>query len=119
MYNAIISEHFMSPRNIGELEMPDERIKIGNPICGDTIHVGIELKEDLIFDIKYKAYGCAASIATASIFSEYVKGKTLQQIRDTPLADKETMLGELEPNQMHCYEILLELFHSMCLVKAV
>jgi len=48
-----------------------------------------------------------------------VKGKTLQQIRDTPLADKETMLGELEPNQMHCYEILLELFHSTCLVKAV
>lgn len=68
MYNAIISDHFMNPRNIGDIIHPDMEFRIGNPICGDTIHVCVNFHEsNKIKEIKYKAYGCAASIATASI----------------------------------------------------
>ncbi|WP_274651098.1 iron-sulfur cluster assembly scaffold protein [Paenibacillus humicola] len=84
MYNPTIAEHFMNPRNIGELETSDETVRIGNPICGDTIHMQVLFDGDIAADVKYKAYGCAASIATASIFSEYVKGRSLTEIRQTP-----------------------------------
>lgn len=119
MYNDIIAEHFMNPRNIGELERPDERISIGNPICGDTIHLDVAFKDGRIADMKYKAYGCATSIATASVFSEFAIGKTVSEIRETSSGEREAMLGELEPNQMHCLDILSELFRSLGLVKEV
>lgn len=68
--------------------------------------------ESKIKEIKYKAYGCAASIATASIFSECVHGKAIDELIDITLASREEMLGELEPNQKHCLDILNELFDS-------
>lgn len=112
MYNAIISDHFMNPRNIGDIIHPDMEFRIGNPICGDTIHVCVNFHESKIKEIKYKAYGCAASIATASIFSECVHGKAIDELIDITLASREEMLGELEPNQKHCLDILNELFDS-------
>lgn len=112
MYNAIISDHFMNPRNIGEIVHPDLEFRIGNPICGDTIHVCVNFQESRIKEIKYKAYGCATSLATASIFSECVQGKAINELIDITLAGREEMLGELEPNQKHCLDILNELFNS-------
>ncbi|MDO7485896.1 iron-sulfur cluster assembly scaffold protein [Peribacillus frigoritolerans] len=68
MYNEIITEHFMNPRNIGELEHPSRVIKIGNAVCGDTIilHIAYNNNQE-ITDVRYKAYGCATSIATVSV----------------------------------------------------
>ncbi|MBH5318815.1 iron-sulfur cluster assembly scaffold protein [Paenibacillus sp. GSMTC-2017] len=110
MYNSIIVDHFTSPRNIGELEDRDEEISIGNPVCGDTIHLHLKKNDKTIVDVKFKAYGCATSIATASVFSEYIKNKTIDQIRETVNPAREEMLGELEPSQRHCLDILAQLF---------
>ncbi|MEC0231020.1 iron-sulfur cluster assembly scaffold protein [Paenibacillus alba] len=119
MYNAIISDHFMNPRNIGEIVQPDLAFRIGNPICGDTMHVCVTFHESQIKGIKYKAYGCAASIATASIFSEFVQGKAIAELSRMSQTGRRELLGELEPNQKHCLDILDELFDSLCTVKEV
>lgn len=113
MYNPIIVEHFSNPRNIGSLEKKDYVIKVGNPVCDDRIEMHVCLDEHKkITHVKYMAYGCATSIATASIFSEYVKGKTPADLKKTPYEEKVNMLGELEPNQKHCQDILIKLFSN-------
>ncbi|NOV00851.1 iron-sulfur cluster assembly scaffold protein [Paenibacillus planticolens] len=112
MYNAIISDHFMNPRNIGEIIDPDLAFRIGNPVCGDTIHVCVNFHESKIKEIKYKAYGCATSIATASIFSENVQGKAIDELCGMTPSSRAELLGELEPNQKHCLDILNKLFDS-------
>jgi nitrogen fixation protein NifU and related proteins len=110
MYNPIIVDHFSNPRNAGEIKDKDYQIKIGNPVCGDTIFLDLKLEQNHVIDAKFRAYGCAGSIATASIFSEYILGKSISQIVQTPESYKEKMLGELEPPQMHCLHILKQLF---------
>ncbi|MFD0588620.1 iron-sulfur cluster assembly scaffold protein [Paenibacillus sp. GCM10027627] len=110
MYNAIIVDHFTAPRNIGELADRDDEISIGNSVCGDTIHLHMKRDGDKITDVKFKAYGCATSIATASIFSEYITGKSIGDICATEASARSEMLGELDPSQRHCLDILTQLF---------
>ncbi len=114
MYNEIIAEHFMNPRNIGELASPDLVIKIGNAVCGDTIILHVAHDEEMnITDVKVKAYGCATSIATASVFSDYIRNRNIREVAETPESEISVMLGELEPNQMHCQDILKALFAQL------
>lgn len=111
MYNALVVEHFSKTDHVGEIEDKDLELKIGNPVCGDTIHVHIKCDDKRhITDAKFKAYGCATSIATASIFTEYILNKTCAEVASTAADYRKHMLGDLEPSQMHCYEILNELF---------
>jgi len=105
MFNEIISQHFMNPKNIGELKNPDFVIEISNPICGDTIHMFLKTENMRITEISYKAYGCSTSIATASIISETLKGKTFKEIEQYSYEDVIDWLGELEPAQLHCVDI--------------
>ncbi|MDV2684024.1 iron-sulfur cluster assembly scaffold protein [Alkalihalophilus lindianensis] len=105
MYNDKICDHFMNPRNIGVLEKPDYVVEIGNPICGDTIHLYLDVKNKKVIDIKFQAYGCTGSIATASILSEIIKGSTLEEISAYTEEYVAEVLGELEPSQMHCIDI--------------
>lgn len=105
MFNDTISEHFMNPRNTGELENPDYVIEIGNPICGDTIHMFLRVENECITEVTYLAYGCSTSIATASIISEVVKDKTFNEISQYHREDVANWLGELEPAQSHCIDI--------------
>lgn len=114
MYNEIITEHFMNPRNIGELDHPDHIVKIGNSICGDTIVLHVRYAaEGRIADVKFKAYGCATSIATASVFSAYIINKTDSELLGISRSEMELLLGELEPSQMHCLDIMAELFDGL------
>lgn len=115
MYNEIVSSHFMNPLNVGELDSPDEIVKIGNAVCGDTIVMHLALGEDgTIKEVRYRAYGCAVSIATASIASEYFTGHNVAALSSTPNETLAALLGELEPNQKHCVDILLELRMRIC-----
>ncbi|CAM3958054.1 iron-sulfur cluster assembly scaffold protein [Mesobacillus zeae] len=109
MYNEIISEHFMNPRNIGELESPDYIVEVSNPICGDTVHVFLNVSPNkTITALKYLAYGCSGSIATASILSEKMINQGLHALKAFSRKDIETLLGELEPSQLHCIDFGLE-----------
>ncbi len=96
---------------MGEIENPDAEIIIDSPVCGDKVVLHINWDErKRISEVRFKAYGCATAIATASIFSEYVSGKTTQEIAAASEGQRNDMLGELEPSQHHCLDILHGLF---------
>ncbi|MGE5455335.1 MAG: iron-sulfur cluster assembly scaffold protein, partial [Methylocystaceae bacterium] len=74
MYTPTVMDHFMNPRNVGEIEKADGVGEVGNASCGDIMRVSFRLKDDIIEDIKFKTFGCAAAIATSSVLTELVKG---------------------------------------------
>lgn len=113
MFNDIICDHFMNPRNIGELPDADCVIEISNPICGDTVHMYLKLNNDIITNVAYRAYGCSTSIATASIVSERITDMPKDKIPSITRDEVEEWLGELEPSQLHCVDIALNIL-SQC-----
>jgi nitrogen fixation NifU-like protein len=112
MYSEKVVEHFTNPRNMGEMEDADAIGKVGNPVCGDLIWIYIKVKDDVITDVKFKTFGCAAAIATSSMVTELTKGKTLKeayQITRNDVADK---LEGLPPIKMHCSNLAADGLHK-------
>ena len=102
MYTEKVMEHFYNPRNVGVIENADGYGKVGNPVCGDMMEIFIRVKDDVIEDIKFRTFGCGAAIATSSMVTELVKGKTLvDALKITNRAVAEA-LGGLPPVKMHC-----------------
>jgi nitrogen fixation NifU-like protein len=102
MYSEKVMDHFMNPRNVGEIENPDGVGEEGNPTCGDAMRITIKVEDDKIVDAKFKTFGCGAAIAVSSMVTEMVKGKTLDEalaITKQSIADE---LGGLPPQKMHC-----------------
>ena len=115
MYNNIVIENFTNPKNAGALADYDHIINTGNPVCDDKLSIWVKLENNVIVATGQKAYGCATSLATASVFSEFIKGKTLEELEQfsNDEALLKELLGELEPSQMHCYDILEQLFENL------
>ncbi len=114
MYNDLIIENFTNPKNTGTLQDFDLIVNTGNPVCDDRLSIWVKIKDDTIERTSQKAYGCATSLATASIFSEFIKGQDFDSLEKTnPNALAKELLGELEPSQAHCYEIFEELFDNL------
>lgn len=106
-YNQKIIDHFTHPRNVGEIKSADGVGEVGNPMCGDmmklTIKVGKNKKgEEVIEDIKFKTYGCAAAIATSSMITELALGKTIDEAYQITRQDVAESLGGLPEIKMHC-----------------
>ena len=102
VYSEKIMEHFMNPRNVGEIEDADGIGEEGNPVCGDMMTFYIKVKDDRLSDIKFKTFGCGAAIAVSSIVSEMAMGKTLEEARKiTPRLVAEE-LGGMPKNKYHC-----------------
>jgi nitrogen fixation NifU-like protein len=102
MYSEKVMDHFMNPRNMGEIENPDGVGTVGNPVCGDMMKIMMKIENDVITDVKFKTFGCGAAIATSSMATELVKGKTVGQaleITNTAVAEA---LGGLPSIKMHC-----------------
>ena len=112
MYSEKVMDHFMHPRNVGEFDENASGVgEIGNASCGDIMHVEILVDNDIIQDIKFKTYGCAAAIATSSMITEMVKGKTLaeaERLTNTEVAEE---LGGLPPVKMHCSNLAADALH--------
>lgn len=102
MYSDIVMDHFMNPRNVGEIENADGVGSVGNPVCGDMMTFYIEVKDGRIADVKFKTFGCGAAISVSSIFSEMIKGKTLEEAKAIGKKDIAEALGGLPPQKMHC-----------------
>jgi nitrogen fixation NifU-like protein len=104
MYSEKVMEHFMHPKNIGEIENADGVGKVGNPVCGDLmwIYINVDEKTKTLEDIKFKTLGCAAAIATSSMITELAKGKTLDEAIKIERKDIADALGGLPPVKMHC-----------------
>jgi len=101
-YSEKVMEHFVHPRNVGRIENADGVGRAGNPICGDIMAIYIKVNDDVITDIKFETFGCGAAIATSSMVTELVKGKTIEEalkITNRTVADA---LDGLPPIKMHC-----------------
>lgn len=102
LYSEKVMEHFRHPRNVGEMKNPDGIGHVGNPICGDIMELYIKVKNNKIIDAKFKTFGCGAAIATSSMITGMVKGKTIEEaLRISNKAVVEALDG-LPPVKMHC-----------------
>ena len=112
MYSEQVMDHFTRPRNMGEIEAADGEGTVGNPKCGDIMRMFIKVEDGRITDVKFKAFGCGAAIATSSMATELIKGKTLDEaLRLTNRAVAEA-LGGLPPVKMHCSVLAEEAIHK-------
>lgn len=102
IYTEKVLDHFRNPRNMGKMENPDGIGKVGNPNCGDIMVIYIRVEEELIADIKFQTFGCTAAIASTSIATELVKGKTLDEAFTLSRDDVAKELGGLPALKMHC-----------------
>ncbi|MFC6669924.1 iron-sulfur cluster assembly scaffold protein [Marinobacterium aestuariivivens] len=113
MYNDIIIDNFSDPAHVGDIDEPDYEYEIGNPVCGDRIRIQISAHGGQIEHAKFRAWGCATSVATANIFCASLETRPLGQLDDRSESEIEAMLGELEPSQHHCVEILQQLHRRL------
>ena len=111
-YTEQVMDHFMNPRNMGEMENADGVGTVGNAKCGDIMRIYIKVENDVITDVKFKTFGCGAAIATSSKATELVKGKTLDEA--LTITNKQVMesLGGLPPVKVHCSVLAEEALHA-------
>jgi len=102
LYSEKVMEHFKNPRNAGEMENPDGVGRVGNPVCGDVMELYIKVKDGTIVDAKFKTFGCAAAIATSSMVTEMVKGKSVEEALKISNKAVVEALDGLPPAKVHC-----------------
>ncbi len=112
MYSELVMEHFTNPRNVGVIEDADGVGKEGNPVCGDLMEIFIKVKDNRIDDIKFRTFGCGAAIATSSMVTEMVKGKTLDEALEVSNKAVAKALGGLPPIKMHCSNLAADALHK-------
>ena len=93
MYSEKVMDHFTNPRNVGEIDEANGTGTVGNPECGDIMKLTIKVEDDVITDVKFKTFGCGAAIATSSMVTELVKGKSLDDAEDV---SNKTVAGALD-----------------------
>ena len=112
MYTDLVMDHFTNPRNVGEIEDADGVGQIGNPVCGDVMRISIAVDDkDHIADVKFKTFGCGAAVATSSMVTEMVMGKSLTEAADISNKAVAEALGGLPPNKMHCSNLAADALH--------
>jgi nitrogen fixation protein NifU and related proteins len=111
-YSEKVMEHFRNPRNMGGMEAPDGVGHVGNPVCGDIMELYIKVDDGVITDAKFKTFGCGAAIATSSMVTELVKGKTIEEARRISNDAVAEALGGLPPVKMHCSVLAEEALKS-------
>lgn len=112
MYSEKVMEHFMNPRNQGEIENPDGVGEVGNPKCGDIMKIFLRVKDDRIEDVKFQTFGCGAAVASSSMATDLIKGKTLEEAWDLSNKAVAEALGGLPPVKMHCSVLAEEGIHK-------
>lgn len=111
-YTDKVMDHFRSPRNVGVFEQPDGIGKVGNPVCGDMMEMQIKVEEDRIADIKFRTFGCGAAIATSSVTTEMMKGKTLEEAKELTRDKVADELGGLPAAKRHCSNLAADALHA-------
>ncbi|WP_213697721.1 Fe-S cluster assembly scaffold protein NifU [Acetomicrobium sp.] len=102
MYTEKLMQLFMNPKNVGKIEDADGIGEVGNPVCGDVMKIYLKIEDDRIVDVKFETFGCAAAIATSSMVTELVKGKTIEEALKVSNKDVAEALGGLPPQKVHC-----------------
>lgn len=112
MYSEKVMEHFRNPRNMGEMENPDGTGKVGNPVCGDVMELYIRVKDNIIVDARFQTFGCGAAIATSSMVTEMVKGKSIEEALKISNKAVAEALDGLPPVKIHCSVLAEEALKS-------
>jgi len=112
-YSEKTLDHFRNPRNVGTLEGDDVAVgRVGNPVCGDLMEMYVRVKDDRIDDIKFQTFGCGSAVATSSMITELVMGKTLDEALEVSRADVADALDGLPPIKMHCSNLAADALHD-------
>ncbi|MFA7676863.1 MAG: Fe-S cluster assembly scaffold protein NifU [Candidatus Omnitrophota bacterium] len=102
MYSDKVMDHFNNPRNVGVLEDANGIGQVGNPVCGDIMKIYLKIENDLITDVSFKTFGCGAAVATSSMATELVKGKSVKEALQLSNRAVAEALDGLPPVKMHC-----------------
>ena len=111
-YTEQVMDHFMHPRNVGEIEDASGVGTVGNAKCGDIMKIYIKVENDVIVDVKFKTFGCGAAIATSSRATEMVMGKTIDEALKITNKMVAESLGGLPPVKIHCSVLAEEALHA-------
>ncbi|MEK6777515.1 MAG: Fe-S cluster assembly scaffold protein NifU [bacterium] len=107
-YSEKVMDHFNHPRNMGEIQNPDGASQVGNPTCGDMMQIHIKVEDGIIREAKFKTFGCVAAIATSSISTEMIIGKTLEEAEKLTNDAVAQALDGLPPHKRHCSVLAAE-----------
>lgn len=102
LYNDTVMENFLHPKNVGELENPDGTGVYGSPVCGDMMQIQIKVENDVITDAKFKTFGCGSAIASSSMATSMIIGKTVEEALEITNKQIIDELGGLPPVKVHC-----------------
>lgn len=107
-YGRTVLDHFMSPRNAGEIDSPDGVGEAGDPSCGDAVRITIRVEDNRIADIRFLTYGCPAAIALASAATELARGRTLDEAAEITDREVAEALGGLPEHKLHCSSMAVD-----------
>lgn len=102
LYSDIVMDHFMHPRNVGEIENPDGVGQVGNAKCGDIMKMYLKIRDNVIQDVKFETFGCGSAIASSSMATEMIKGKTIDEALAVTNRQVVDALGGLPAHKLHC-----------------
>ena len=112
MYSDKVMDHFRNPRNVGEIEGASGIGEVGNPVCGDIMQIFLKIENNIVTDAKFKTFGCGAAIASSSMATELVRGRTLEEAWEVSNKAVAEALEGLPPIKMHCSVLAEEGIHK-------
>lgn len=112
MYSDKVMDHFRNPRNVGEIEDANGVGEVGNAKCGDIMKVYLKIEENIVKDVKFKTFGCGSAIASSSMATELIKGKTVEEAWELSNKAVAEALDGLPPVKMHCSVLAEEAIHK-------
>ncbi len=112
LYTDTVMDHFMHPRNVGEIKNPSGVGEVGNAKCGDIMKMYLDIENDVIKDVKFETFGCGSAIASSSMATEMIKGKTVEEALAISNKDVVDALGDLPAHKLHCSVLAEEAIKS-------
>ena len=112
LYTDTVMDHFMHPRNVGEIKEPSGVGEVGNAKCGDIMKMYLDIENDVIKDVKFETFGCGSAIASSSMATEMIKGKTVEEALAITNKDVVDALGGLPAHKLHCSVLAEEAIKS-------
>ncbi|MGM9572331.1 MAG: Fe-S cluster assembly scaffold protein NifU [bacterium] len=112
MYTEKVMDHFNNPRNVGKIDDATGVGEVVSPACGDTTKIYVKIEDNIIKDVKFQTLGCCAAVASSSMLTEMVKGKTVDEALKVTKNDVANELGGLPPVKMHCSNLAADALHE-------